>query len=267
MGDTEFAKSQLRDHLASLFIPAISQGLWSIYASSKELCERNQQPDEIIHTFQNMLAKIPEWSDHVLETEIERITKTTRCGYLDDLVMGVFIAYMKSFASLHYRGKANEISVDFDRPSLNEFVHRMYIYSARKVWQVAYLFKTVGVSTEVQARNRQEVEAIIRECMEKVIHSFLPWEAITKSLTQPTPVADEDSSDDDSSDEDTSKKVKFVEDDSSDEDTASEDEQPPKTLTVSDDVATIDVQELDIPEEDPIKEIEKNVKESLVLKL
>jgi hypothetical protein len=261
MSDTEFAKSQLRDHLAGLIVPSVSGGLWSIYDSSKELCARNRQNDQIIRTFQNMLTKIPEWSDTVLTTEVERIVKTSRCGYLDDLVMGVFIAYMKSFASLHYRGKATEVSVDFERPTLNQFIHHMYIHSARKAWQVAYLFNTVGVSSEQEARNRQEIETIVRECMEKVIHSFLPWEAITKSLAQPQTAVDDDSDSDDEQDE--SKKVQFADDSSED----SEDDTERQKVTLSDDVATIDIQELDAPEEDPLKEIEKNMKESLVLKL
>jgi len=260
MSDTDFAKSQLSDHLSSLIVPAISQGIWSIHESAEALCKRTSQVDDTIRTFQNMLTKIPEWSDHILTTEVERIAKSCRCAYLDDLVMGVFIAYMKSFASLHYRGKANQVSVDFDRPSLNEFVHRMYIHSARKLWQVAYLFKTTdSVSTEQQARNRQEIQNNIRQCVETVIHSFLPWEAITKSIAQHT--EEESESDSESENE---KKVQFDGDSSDDESEA----EPPK-LNLTTDAATIDVQELDIAEddEDPMKEIEKKVKDSLVLKL
>ena len=259
MSDTEFAKTHLRDHLASLIVPSISQGLWSIYDSSKELCERNGQQDQTIRTFQNMLAKIPEWSENTLDTEIDRIVKTTKCGYLDDLLMGVFIAYMKSFASLHYRGNSSQVSVDFDRPSLNKFVHHMYIQSARKVWQVAYLFKTIGISTEQQARNRQDIENIVRQCMEQVIHSFLPWESITKSLSAPAEPIAEEESDEESEDEPEKKNVKFEDED--------EDEEPPK-ISISDDVATIDIQEFELPkEEDPMKEIENKIGESLVLKL
>jgi hypothetical protein len=263
MSETDFAKSHLRDHLASLIVPSVSEGLWSIYDSSKELCESNGQTDQTIRTFQNMLAKIPEWTDATLDVEVERIIKTTKCGYLDDLVMGVFIAYMKSFASLHYRGKSSSVSVDFDRPTLTKFVHHLYIHSARKVWQVAYLFKTVGNSSEQQARNRQEIEALVRECMEKVIHSFLPWESITKSLSNPTGVELEED-DESSDDEDSEKKsVKFEESDDESDDS------PPK-LTFSDEVATIDVEELDKVEkveDDPMKDIEKKMGESLVLKL
>jgi len=269
MSETDFAKSHLRDHLGSLIVPSISEGLWSIYDSARELCASNGQSDQTIRTFQNMLAKIPEWSDSTLDMEIERIVKTTKCGYLDDLVMGVFISYMKSFASLHYRGKASSVSVDFERPTLAKFVHHLYIHSARKVWQVAYLFKTVGNTSEQQARNRQEIEGLVRECMEKVIHSFLPWESITKSLSSQTEPEE-------SSDEEVEKKVLFedlgddVSDGVSDDVSNDESEEAPPKLTFSDEVATIDVEEYkpeEKVEDDPMAEIEKKVKESLVLKL
>jgi hypothetical protein len=87
---------------------------------------------------------------------------------------------MKSFASLHYRGTQSELKIDFDRPSFAKFVHELYKQSARKIWQMAYYFKTVGVSSEQQARNRQDIEKIVTDCMEQVIRSFLPWEAIAK---------------------------------------------------------------------------------------
>lgn len=263
MSDTEFAKSHLRDHLATLIVPSVSEGLWSIYESSKELCERNQQADQTIRTFQNMLAKIPEWSENTLDTEVERISKTTKCGYLDDLIMSVFIAYMKSFASLHYRGKSSQVSVDFDRPSIAKFVHHMYIHSARKIWQVAYLFKTIGITSEQQARNRQEIESIVRECMERVIHCFLPWESITKSLSAPAQQEEEEEEESSDDEQEEKKNVKF-------EDSDDDEDIPPK-LALSDDAGTIDFQELDIPtteeDADPMKEIEKKMGDTLVLKL
>jgi hypothetical protein len=177
--------------------------------------------------------------------------------------MGVFIAYMKSFASLHYRGKSSQVSIDFERPSLAKFVHHTYIHSARKVWQVAYLFKTIGNTSEQQARNRQEIESIVRECMERVIQSFLPWESITKSLSNPT-IDEESSDDEDSSDEEIEDKKNVKFEDMSDD----EDESPPK-ISISDDVTTIDIEEFKDAEEevDPMTEIEKKIGESLVLKL
>jgi hypothetical protein len=177
---TEFAKEHLREHLVGLLVSPVADGFWSIHDSAKDLCDRNGQPDQILRTFQNMLTRIPEWSDSTLSTEVERILKVTNCKYMDDLLMGVFIAYMKSFASLHYRGSQSELKIEFERPSFAKFIHELYKHSARKMWQMAYYFKTVGVSSEQQARNRQDIEKIVTECMEQVIRSFLPWEAIAK---------------------------------------------------------------------------------------
>ena len=105
MSESETAKLQLREHLASIVIPPITEGFWSVQKTANELCERNKQPSEVLRTFQNMLTKIPEWSESVLTDEVDRILKVSKCTYLDDLLMGVFLAYMKSFAALQYRGQ------------------------------------------------------------------------------------------------------------------------------------------------------------------
>jgi hypothetical protein len=252
MTDTEFAKTHLRDHLSSLIVAPVAEGFWSIQKSAKELCDRNGQKDQILRTFQNLLTKIPEWSDSTLATEVERIEKVTKCEYLDDLIMGVFISYMKSFASLHYQGSSKEVEIDFDRPSLAKFVHELYIHSARKLWQTAYLLNT-DVPAETNARNRQEVEKAIGECLEHVIRSFLPWKAITKKYFHNgdpetefvKPVEEE------------RKNVTFGED----EEESDEDEVKEK-LVISEEDAS-----LDIPEIDEMAELEKKASETLVLNL
>lgn len=219
-----------------------------------------------------------EWSDATLTTEVERITKVSKCNYLDDLLMGVFIAYMKSFASLHYHGNSSQLKVEFERPSVAKFIHELYKHSARKLWQVAYVFRTVGISSEQQARNRQDIEKIITECMEQVVRAFLPWEAIAKKyfVDTPTdvPVV--------STTIQQTKTVQFEPDqqeEESESEEEEEEEEAPK-LKISDELETIDIQDLDekkpeepkqevvVPEMDPLKEIESKLsEETLVLKL
>jgi hypothetical protein len=272
MSETEFAKSRLRDHLSNLIIPPISEGLWSIYNSAKELCDKNNQSTEILRTFQNMLTNVPSWKQETLATEVERIQKVSKCTYLDDLIMGVFISYMKSFASLHY-SENSEISVDFDRPTLGEFIHELYKQSARKLWQVAYLFRTVGVSTEQQARNRQDIEKVISECMEQVITSFLPWESITKKyFSQSAPPVEP-------SLPEPPKSVTFQPEDDEDEESVAESEDELKpNLVMSDEVASIEIKEFEVPkkeeepppkeeEEDAMEELSKKASDTLVLNL
>jgi len=215
--------------------------------------------DQILRTFQNLLTKIPEWSESTLSTEVERIEKASKCSFLDDLLMGVFISYMKSFASIHYKGSSSHVDIDFDRPTMEKFVHELYISSARKVWQVAYLFKTVGTTTEQQARNRQDIEKIINECLEQVIRSFLPWQSIAKQFSMPsTEVAST------VPEPEPTRHVVF------EEESEEEDERPP--MTVGDDDASIEFESLDIEEEkkeevDPLKEIEGKAKTEFVLNL
>lgn len=271
MSDTEFAKVHLREHLSGLLIPHICEGFWSIQESATQLCTRNSQPDQIIRTFQNMLTRIPTWSDSTIATEVERIVKVTKCSYLDDLLMGVFIAYMKSFASLHYRGNSSQIKIDFDRPSLSKFIHELYKQSARKIWQVAYLFKVANVPSEQQARNRQDIEKIVSECMEQVIRAFLPWEAITKNyfveVPNDVPVVHT---------EPESKSVTFEEDEDEDSEDQEEYEAPPPKLNISEEAGTIEFNDLDEkPKEeeppkskeeiDPLKEIDSKISEETLV--
>jgi Family of unknown function (DUF5764) len=281
MSSTEFAKTHLREHLVSLIVPPVSDGFWSIYDSAKELCERNGQLDQVLRTFQNMLTKIPEWTETTLSEEVQRIVKITKCSYMDDLLMGVFISYMRSFASLHYRGSSSEIKIDFNRPSFEKFVHELYKHSGRKLWQVAYYFKTLGVSSEQQARNRQEIEAVITECMEQVIRGFLPWEAIAKKY-----FADEE--DEEVVVEEPPKKPALVKeeakhqkvqfDDLEDDEEEEEEEEELPAIKMSEETAELDFKDLDAPvdvklpeipkeEIDPLKEMESRASESLVLNL
>jgi hypothetical protein len=259
MSDTEFAKTHLKQHLCSLLVSPVSEGFWSIHKSSKELCEKNGQTDQILRTFQNMLTRIPDWSETTLTTEVERIQKQAKCPYLDDLIMGVFISYMKSFASLHYTGKT-EIKIDFDRPSLSKFIHELYKQSARKIWQVAYLFKTEGVPSEHQARNRQDIEKNITECMDQVISGFLPWQSITKNYFNEQPAEEKP---DEEEEEDESKSVTFGDYEDDDE------EEHKPSLHVSEEPATITIVDLDEKKEevDEMEELRKKASETLVLNL
>jgi hypothetical protein len=76
------------------------------------------------------------------------------------------------------------VDVHFDRPSLTSFVHAFYKLAARKSWSAAYLFKTIGVSSEQQARNRRDIEGMLETTVSEVIDSFIPWREISKAYFQ-----------------------------------------------------------------------------------
>lgn len=181
--NTEFVKSSLRENLTRVLVPHVSDGLWSIYDSAKAACERNGQVDQILKTFQNLLTQIPKWSPETLKKEVERIALASKCEYMEDLLLGVFVSYFRAFAALQQVEKAH-VEIDFKRPSIETFVHSLYKQSARLSWSSAYLFNTVGVPSEQQARNRREIETMIGGAMNEVIDSFIPWKDISKAYFQ-----------------------------------------------------------------------------------
>ncbi len=254
---TETAKLHLREHLATLLVPCVAEGFWSVKETAQKLCDRNNQPTEVIRTFQNMVTKIPEWSESTLGEEVERIIKTSKCTYIDDLLLGVFLAYMKSFAALQYRGNSSQLKVEFERPNVTKFIHELYKQSARKLWQSAFLFKTQGVTSEQQARNRREVEQLVDKTIDDVVRSFLPWEVIAKSYfaeqEEEAPPAE-------------SKSVVF-EDVAESDDDEEEDELPALDLTEEEDRISITEldekpQEVVVPELDALAELESKIEDS-----
>ena len=188
--------------------------------------------------------------------------------------MGVFLAYMKSFAALQYRGASSQVRVEFERPNVTKFIHELYKHSARKLWQVAYLFKTTGIPTEQQAKNRQEIEQVIYKTIDDVVRSFLPWEVIAKSYFTEPPAEDKPAP------PPASKSVIF-EDLSDEEDSDSEDEKPPlkfaeKPEDDDDKLSFTDLDEkvepveanVEIPEVDLMAEIDSKAEgDGLVLNL
>ena len=180
---TDFVKQSLRENLSRVLIPHVADGLWSIYDNAKTACIRNKQPGETLKTFQNLLTRVPQWTDDVLNAEVSRIEKASKCEYMDDLLLGVFVSYIRAFASLQ-QSEETHVNIEFERPTLAKFVFTLYKAAARKCWSNAYLFKTLEVSSEQQSRNRRDIETMLSSTLDEVIDSFIPWKEISKAYFQ-----------------------------------------------------------------------------------
>ena len=178
---TEFVKQSMRDNLTRVLVPHVSDGLWSVYDNAVKACERNGQPEKILQTFQNLLTRVPQWTTETLDKEVDRIIKASKCDYIEDLLLGVFVSYIRAFATLQ-QSEATHVNIEFERPTVSKFIHSYYIAAARKCWSQAYLFKTVGgVSAEQQARNRRDIDTLLETTVGEVIDSFIPWREISRA--------------------------------------------------------------------------------------
>jgi hypothetical protein len=99
---TDFVKQTLRENLSRFLIPHVADGLWSIYDNARVACERNNQEDQTIKTFQNLLTRVPQWTDEILKAEVERIEIESKCDYIEDLLLVVFVSYIRAFASMQH---------------------------------------------------------------------------------------------------------------------------------------------------------------------
>ena len=176
----EFVKQSLRDNLTRVLVPHVSDGLWSIYDNAVKACERNGQPEKTLQTFQNLLTRVPQWTTEVLDKEVDRIIAASKCDYMEDLLLGVFVSYIRAFSSLQ-QSDATHVNIEFERPSVSKFIHNYYIACARKCWSQAYLFKTIGTSAEQQARNRRDIDSMLEITVGEVIDSFIPWREISRT--------------------------------------------------------------------------------------
>ena len=180
---TEFVKQTMRENLTRVLVPHVADGLWSIYENAKTACERNKQPEKTLQTFQNLLTSVPKWTPETLKKEVERITVASKCDYIEDLLLGVFVSYIRAFASLQ-QNEATHVNIDFERPSLESFVQTFYTAAARKCWSQAYLFNTLQVPSTQQARNRRDIETMLDSTVGEVVDGFIPWREISKAYFQ-----------------------------------------------------------------------------------
>jgi hypothetical protein len=177
---TEFVKQTMRENLTRVLVPHVADGLWSIYENAKTACERNKQPEKTLQTFQNLLTSVTKWTPETLKKEVERITVASKCDYIEDLLLGVFVSYIRAFASLQ-QNEATHVNIDFERPSLESFVQTFYTAAARKCWSQAYLFNTIQVASTQQARNRRDIEAMLDSTVGEVVDGFIPWREISRA--------------------------------------------------------------------------------------
>jgi hypothetical protein len=276
--ETQFAKRHIRNRFSLMVIPHVLDGVQSVYENARIICEKNGQPDQILMTFQNLLTRIPEWKEDVLAAEVKRIVAASKCSYLEELLTGVLLTYLRAFAAVQFRGdKDDSVDLQFERPPLSRFIHELYKESARKCWEHAFLFRTVGVRTEQQARNRQEVTKLLDAALDTTLDSFLPWQSIVSSyFSAPSAEAADAAADAPAEAPLEAPKiipsVSFSDDTEDEEDDEETDDEDQPKLTLSDEAADLGdlVESLDVPsvQSKPDEKVVLEVPtETLVLKL
>ena len=177
------AKNEYSSRLINILSPLIIQGIKSIFNEALDLCEQNEEGDKYLMTFQNFLSRVPRWNANIITEEKDRIIKESKCNYLEDLLTCVHITQVKILTSI--RVSNHQKKIDIDIPSINDFIHNVYINFARKLYSNIYLFEKDIMPLDYQ-KNMRECDILCRESILNVIRESMPIENILRAYMDET---------------------------------------------------------------------------------
>jgi hypothetical protein len=172
------SRNEWCSRLVNIFTPLVIEGVRSIFNESWQICIDNNEISKYLMTFQNLLCRVPKWNSVIVENERIRIIERSGCNYLEDLITCVHIIQLKVLTSVRVGNKQKKIDITI--PKLDNFIHKIYIAVARKVYSNVYLFEKNISALNVQKNNR-ELEIIVQECILKTIQESIPTSEIIRA--------------------------------------------------------------------------------------
>jgi len=177
------AKNEYSSRLVNILTPLIIQGFKSIFQEAWDLCIKNEEDAKYLMTFQNFLTRVPRWNQEIINVETKRILDSSKCQYLEDLLTCVHITQLKILTSIRVSNKQKKIEIDI--PKLHDYIHKVYIAAARKLYQNVYLFEENILPLSKQ-KNMRECEIIVKESILNVIRENMPIEKILRAYIDET---------------------------------------------------------------------------------
>jgi hypothetical protein len=177
------SKNEWASRLVNILTPLIQEGFRSILDESIKLCVGNKEQDKYLMTFQNLLSRVPKWNPNIIKEETSRIKERSTCGYLEDLITCVHIIHLKCMTVMRVGSKQKK--VDIKIPHLSDFIHKIYVNSARKLYSNVYIFEK-GIPPLHTQRNNREFEIIVKECIYNTIRDNIPVEDLIKMYLEET---------------------------------------------------------------------------------
>ena len=177
------SRNEWSARLISILTPLIIDGYKSILNEAISLCKENNEMSKYLMTFQNLISRVPKWNQLIIENERKRICEKSGCAYLEDLVTCVHIIQLKILTVMRVGQKQKKIDINI--PKLDDFIHKVYINVARKLYKNVYLFE-INIAPLQMQKNNREIEIIIQESILNTLRESIPVEAILKAYMDET---------------------------------------------------------------------------------
>jgi len=183
MNSLNESKNEWSARLIHILTPLIIDGYKSILEEAVKLCKENGEYDKYLMTFQNFISRVPKWNPDIIERERNRICEKSGCTYLEDLVVCIHIIQLKILTAIRVGQKQKKIEINI--PKLDDFIHKIYINVARKLYKNVYLFE-LGIQPLQIQKNHRELEMMVQECILNTVRESIPVEAILKAYMDET---------------------------------------------------------------------------------
>jgi hypothetical protein len=177
------SKNEWCSRLLTILTPHVTEGLRSIFDEAYKLCRENGELDKYLMTFQNFITRIPKWNASIIENERIRIVEKSGCGYLEDLVTCVHIIQLKILTAIRAGNKQKKININI--PKLDDFIHKVYIQVARKIYKNVYLFE-MDVPALQKQKYFREMEILVQESILNTVRESIPVESILQAYMDET---------------------------------------------------------------------------------
>ncbi len=172
------SKNEWGARLLTILTPLVIEGFNSIYDEALTLCKNNNELDKHLMTFQNFISRIPKWNASIIDDEQKRIIEKSSCSYLEDLITCVHVIQLKLLTAVRVGSKQKKIDITI--PKVEDFIHKVYIISARKIYKNVYLFEKNIPPLQVQKNNR-ELELLVQEAILNAVRESIPVDVLLRT--------------------------------------------------------------------------------------
>jgi hypothetical protein len=167
-------KTEYTTQLVNILTPYLYEGIFTIYEDSLKV---SKDKDEL-KNFQTLLRKVPNWNQHIILEETNRIVSKSNKGTLiDDLIKAVIKSNIMILTNTTPENK-NKLKIKHNITT-DYFIHYCYIEIARNIFNNPYLLCQKYGPYELKKNQRDTIE-LIKNCIKESIRKLLPLDLILK---------------------------------------------------------------------------------------
>jgi len=164
------AKDEYTNILKTLIGPLIHSGFEHMYNDAIRI-----EPRYTLRKFQEFCKETQRWNQFMIDNEVAKVKE--QYDWIYDLITAIFVINVKILTSIRLGGDSKNINIKM--PSLEKFIHKVYISSAERFYVNPMLFNYVEVQTDTNIYNKKEqCLEIIETSIDNAIKDLLPVQYI-----------------------------------------------------------------------------------------